>query len=223
MRLDRKGADMSASQRGGVPETSGFVIHWASRYELLTKLVFLGREQAFREATLDLVPIEPGQSVLDVGCGPGSLTLAAKRRVGRGTVCGIDPAPEMIALARAKSARAGEAVDFRVGVIEDLPFEDGSFDVALSSLMLHHLPLEPRRRGLAEVRRVLKPGGTCLVVDLEHHGHGPLARLRSHVVGSRRALDPGVGELMREVGFEVTTGPTRHRLIRYARGISGRG
>ena len=74
------------------PETGGLVIHWASRYDLITKLFFLGREQEFREATLDLAPIEPGTRVLDVGCGSGTLALTAGNRVGdKGSVCGIDP------------------------------------------------------------------------------------------------------------------------------------
>jgi len=82
-----------------------------------------------------------------------------------GETCGIDPAPEMVELARRKAAQAGVTVRFEVGVIEALPYPPDHFDVVLSSLMLHHLPDELKRRGLAEIHRVLKPAGRLLAVD----------------------------------------------------------
>ena len=73
------------------PETDGIVIHWAAQYDLLTKILFLGKESSFREATLDLAPLEVGHHVLDVGCGPGTLALAAKSRVGDAGVVWLMP------------------------------------------------------------------------------------------------------------------------------------
>jgi ubiquinone/menaquinone biosynthesis C-methylase UbiE len=72
----------------------------------------------------------------------------------------------MVAVAKKSSARMATPIEFRVAPIEHLPFDDGEFDAALSSLMLHHLPDDLKDRGLAEVRRVLKPGGRLVVVDL---------------------------------------------------------
>ncbi len=210
---------MSRATPENGPKTEGIVIHAASYYEVLTKVLFLGRERAFREATLDLASLEPGQDVLDVGCGPGTLALAAKKRIGAGTMCGVDPAPKMIERARWKAGRAGVEADFRVGVIEDLPFENESFDVVLSSLMLHHLPFDLRRKGLTEVHRVLRPGGVCLIVDLEIDGPGILARFKGHFARSRRSSEESNGDLLQNLGFDVTTGRTPHRLIRYARGV----
>jgi ubiquinone/menaquinone biosynthesis C-methylase UbiE len=75
-----------------------------------------------------------GESVLDVGCGTGSLAIAARRRLGTdGKVFGIDASPEMIARATSKVARAGISVSFRVAVAEALPFPDAQFDVVLST------------------------------------------------------------------------------------------
>lgn len=142
------------------------VVHWAARYDLLIKLVTLGREQAMRERMLDLGRVSSGEFVLDVGCGTGTLAIAAKRRVGDGgTVHGIDPSVEMIERARKKATRAHSGAVFRVAHAESLPFETSHFDVVLSTVMLHHLPRAVRAQAIQEMRRVVKPGGRILIVD----------------------------------------------------------
>jgi ubiquinone/menaquinone biosynthesis C-methylase UbiE len=146
--------------------TEGMVIHWAGFYDVLLKILTLGREGRFRHRIITAARLESGQRVLDVGCGTGTLTLAAAEVVGtEGRVHGIDPAPEMIARARAKAAKATAPVAFEVGVVEALAFPDQSVDVVLSSLMFHHLPDPLKPAALAEIRRVLAPGGHLLVVD----------------------------------------------------------
>ncbi len=148
------------------PSTTGRVLHAARLYDLVAWLFLLGREQAFRERTLDLALLRAGESVLDGGCGTGTLALAANARVGpSGTVFGIDASPEMIARAGRKAQKAGVQVVFQNAVIEALPFPDAHFDVVLSTLMLHHLPRPARALGAREVRRVLKSGGRVLAVD----------------------------------------------------------
>ena len=101
-----------------------------------------------------------------MGCGTGTLALAAKRRVGpAGKVYGIDASPEMIARAERKARKAGLGIEFKNNIVEALPFPDQQFDVVLSTLMFHHLPRKLREWGAREMRRVLKPGGRVLVVD----------------------------------------------------------
>lgn len=146
-------------------QTEGRLIRWAPYYDLAVHITTLGQARRLRKITIDQALIKPGDSVLDVGCGTGEVTLLAKAPAKHGPVYGIDPAPEMIAVARKKAARKGIEIDFRVGVIEALPFPDASIDVVTSSLMMHHLPETLKLRGLAEVYRVLKPGGRLLVAD----------------------------------------------------------
>jgi ubiquinone/menaquinone biosynthesis C-methylase UbiE len=146
-------------------QTEGTLIRWAPYYDFTVNLVTLGKARALRKMTVAQALIKPGDSVLDVGCGTGEVTLLAKTRAKEGKVYGIDPAPEMIAVARSKAARKKLDVDFRLGVIEALPFPDASLDVVTSSLMMHHLPEELKVRGLAEIYRVLKPGGRLLIAD----------------------------------------------------------
>ena len=148
------------------PRTQGIVLHSALFYDLFAWVITRGKERVFRERTIEQAGIQPRESVLDVGCGTGTLAIAAKQRVGEsGKTCGIDASPEMIARARNKARKAGLDLDFRNAVIEALPFADGTFDTVLSTIMLHHLPDDVRRRGIREMRRVLKPGGRLFVVD----------------------------------------------------------
>jgi ubiquinone/menaquinone biosynthesis C-methylase UbiE len=156
---------VSTQHRGDAP-TTGHVLHQAHLYDLFSNIVTLGRAAAMREQTVEVAALRPGDRVLEVGCGTGEVALRARLRVGpAGQVSGVDPSADMIAVARRKAAQNGLEIDYRVGTIEALPFQDASLDVVLSSLMMHHLPDDVKRAGLAEVRRVLAPGGRLLVVD----------------------------------------------------------
>lgn len=189
------------------PMKSAVMNSHAWYYDALAWALTLGRERALRERLVEAARLAPGEVVLDAGCGTGSLAIAAKRRVGAtGVVHAIDAAPEMIARAREKAARAGADVAFATGRAEALPFPDAHVDVVLSTLMLHHLPGPVRRAFAAEIRRVLKPGGRVLAVDFEapaRRSKGLIARVHRHggvpmrdVVG----LLESVGLRVRETG-----------------------
>lgn len=170
------------TQHRGDAMTSGHVLHWAHMYDLFGNIVTLGRAAAMREQTVELATLTLGERVLEVGCGTGEVAQRARSRVGSiGQVSGIDPSAEMIAVAQRKAARAGLDIDYRVGAIEALPYPDASFDVVLSSLMMHHLPDDLKSAGLAEVLRVLKPGGRLLIVDFKRPRHW-LSRLAMRLV-----------------------------------------
>ncbi len=122
---------------------------------------------AFREITLRYAALKPGERVLDVGCGTGVLTRLASEVVGeKGQTVGIDPATKMISIAKEKAAIEKSRAEFRGAAIENLPFEDSSFDCVLSSLMIHHLPPDLKLTGLTEIYRVLRPGGRLVAVDI---------------------------------------------------------
>ncbi len=156
------------SHAEAAPQTAGRLIHWAKRYDLFVQVVGLGQAKRLRRITIDLADVQPGEHILDVGCGTGDLALLAQKRVGSsGQAAGIDASPEMIDVARRKAARAHSGADFRLSAIEQMPFPDGAFDVVFSSLMMHHLPDDLQPRALAEVRRVIKPGGRLVIVDFK--------------------------------------------------------
>lgn len=152
---------------GPAPLTRGRTLNQlAPYYAGLCRIVGLGR--AFRDRTLSIAALQPGERVLDVGCGSGELARRAAALVGpAGSVVGIDPAPDMIRVAQQTPASRSGAADFKLGVIESLPFETTSMDVVFASLVLHHLPPDVWHSGLREVYRVLRPGGRLVVVDFD--------------------------------------------------------
>lgn len=164
------------------PHTHGSVIEWAARYDLVAWLFTHGRERQLREEMIALAGLRAGEAVLDIGCGTGTLAIAAARHVAPpGCVRGIDASAPMIARARRKAVKAGVDVDFQVAFAEKLPFPDGLFDVVLSTLMLHHLARTTRDACAREVGRVLKSGGRVLAVDFGRpNGRGLLGHFHRH-------------------------------------------
>src|SRR5919199_1993847 len=170
--LTRGGSKMH-HKTTGAPQTAGRGLHGARWYDLFGTVISFGRDKAIREKLVELAAPAPGETVLDVGCGTGTLALALKSRVGTGEVHGIDASPEMIDVAREKAAKAGSVIDFQVALIEALPFPAATFDLVTSSLMLHHLPDGLKRTGLAEIRRVLQPPGPVMASEFSARHHPP--------------------------------------------------
>lgn len=176
----------ASHRRAGTPP--GILLHSPRLYDFQVWLATRGQERSLREAILSKAHLQPGEKVLDVGCGTGVLAVAAKRLVGSsGAVIGVDASPEMTAAARAKALRANVDIEVQTALAQALPFPDDEFDLVASTLMLHHLPPAGRDLAAAEMRRVLKPGGRALVVDFAtsseaqggflHHLH-PHGRVR---------------------------------------------
>jgi ubiquinone/menaquinone biosynthesis C-methylase UbiE len=152
--------------------TKGLILKGGWRYDLhgwfIDTCLFRGKARELRQRTAALARLQVGEQVLDVGCGTGTLAIEVQRRVGSaGRVFGIDPGNEQIARARAKAARRHMPIEFQIGVIEQLAFPDQTFDVVLSTLMMHHLPASLKRQGLAEIARVLKVGGRLVIADFK--------------------------------------------------------
>ncbi|MFN7985514.1 MAG: methyltransferase domain-containing protein [Vicinamibacterales bacterium] len=110
--------------------------------------------------------LKPGMSLLDVGCGPGTITIDLARRLSPGRVVGLDRSADVVSQARASAVAANVAIAFQTGDVYALDFSDASFDVVHAHQVLQHLG-EPVR-ALLEMRRVLKPGGVLAVRDSDY-------------------------------------------------------
>ena len=125
----------------------------------------LARRNAATNA-VHLAPLlRPGLRVLDLGCGPGTISVGLASAVAPGELHGIDIEASQIEMARAAAAAGGhDNAFFRTGDVTALPFDDDSFDVAHCHAVLMHVP--DTRAVLAEVKRVLKPGGVVSARDM---------------------------------------------------------
>jgi len=170
----------------------------ARRYDLMLWWRSRGGEQEFRDRQVELARIAPGESVLDVGCGTGTLAIAAARAAGpTGAVHGLDPSLDLLARAQKKARRAGVDVTFASGTGERLPYADDSFDVVLSTLVFHHLPGPAVHSTFSEMRRVLRPNGRLLVVDIGGEQDPDAHTLHGHASFDLNAFLPKLGH----VGF----------------------
>lgn len=149
-----------------VDKQEGQMGSYAPWYDLIMAFMTFGKEKKLRQDTIKLAQVKPGDKVLEIGCGTGSLTLAAKEQAGpSGEVTGIDIAPEMVAKARQKATRNGADVSFQEGSIDNIPFPDNHFDVVMCSFMIFHMPEDVRMKGFTEIFRVLKSGGHLFILD----------------------------------------------------------
>jgi SAM-dependent methyltransferase len=173
----------------------GILIGDAAVYDTLSRVLlgpFVGRIAA------DVAAVAPdGARVLEVGCGPGHLSIRLARQHGL-EVTGLDLDPAMVQRARANADRPGDGrrPSFLVGDVAALAFPDGSFDLVVSTLSLHHWA-DPAA-GLAEVGRVLRPGGRALVWDFR-------PGVRPHPFGPRHAHMPDPADHAHGSPLQVVT------------------
>jgi len=170
--------------------------------EILTAVsMTMGRGAAAR-ALADLADVGSADSLIDVGCGPGTAVREAARRGARST--GVDPSPDMLRLGRwITAARRGHNVTFVEGAAEALPLPDGGATVVWALSSLHHWA--DRAAGLSEARRVLPPGGRILLAE-----RLVAVGARGHAAHGLTA--DGVEELerdLRDAGFASVRSATR--------------
>lgn len=157
----------------------------ALRFNRLTPLFDLvaataARARTMKRRVLARAAIASGEQVLDVGCGTGTLAVAAAGAAPGVRVTGLDADGSILARARKKAAATGLEISFDEGRSTALPYADASFDIVLSTLFFHHLPDDAKRQSAAELVRVLRPGGRVVVGDLGRP-HDPLMRIAVRV------------------------------------------
>ena len=195
---------------------------WVRYYDTIVGVATFGRARKMHQSTLLLAQLQPGESILDIGCGTGKLIFAAEKVVGSaGTAVGLDVEPGMIEQAKANAAKAHSHATFGVASITEIPYPDNSFDVVTSSLVYHHLNQEQKVAGLQEVARVLKPNGRFLIVDLNPTRRGLAVRLPGHnQLAQEDYVSREVVEQLAAADFaNITTGAHPFKQLSYALGV----
>lgn len=131
-------------------------------YDRLCSLVGFG--EAMRREILSIAKFKPGDVILDVGCGTGVFFEVLKRQYPAQKIIGVDPDSQSLEIAKKRLAQHRN-IELIQAFGEAIPLASGSVDVVFSTLALHHMPNEAKRKTIAEMHRVLKPEGTVVITD----------------------------------------------------------
>jgi demethylmenaquinone methyltransferase/2-methoxy-6-polyprenyl-1,4-benzoquinol methylase len=146
----------------------------AGVYDVMNSAMTAGLHHQWRQRAVDRAEVGPGSDALDVCCGTGDLALELRRRIGPdGRVVGSDFSEPMLELARRKSGELGLPVEFGWADALDLPYGDGSFDAVTIGFGARNLA--DLDRGIAEMTRVLRPGGRLVILEITRPQREPLA------------------------------------------------
>lgn len=178
--------------------------HAAGLYDLLAPLMTLGMETRYHRRVLHYLLSHKPSRVLDVGCGTGSQTMQianALKNVPNSIVIGVDAAEAMIAKASSKAARCKlDNIRFTPALAEELPYENGEFDSAVSSFFFHHVDRELKIRSLNEIRRTLCDGGKAYIIDVDipTTWFGKLAAWSGYVLFQQNEILENIRGVLRE-------------------------
>ena len=174
----------------------------ASFYDLLFRMFWLGHETDFRRKVVDSMDLNGEGLILDVGCGTGTLTsMIAHKMNWKGSIFGIDLSPRMIKIAKKKVSRNGSRAEYKVASSLALPFDDETFDVAVTSLIYHQImSFQEKVKTLSEILRVLKPEGRYIAAEFTKFTAGNLFVVHDSLIQKIPLFDPG---LLEESGFHI--------------------
>jgi ubiquinone/menaquinone biosynthesis C-methylase UbiE len=165
------------------------------------------REEKIKGRLVDGLHLAPGQRVLDLGCGTATLTLMIKAACPGASVFGIDGDPDVLRIGREKAKQRGLDVTLTEAMAYAPPFQPGSFERVVSSLVFHHLSSEDKRRTLASVFALLRPSGELHIADFTRSGN-PIVRaamlgfgLFDGLANTRDNLKGRLPLLIEEAGF----------------------
>jgi SAM-dependent methyltransferase len=190
--------------------TSGFNVQHAAGYEQL-----MGRwSQKLAPVFIDFAGIADGEKILDVGCGTGSLTFALARAADLGEIAAIDYSPVFVeeTIRRNRDPR----IKVRQADACALPFADGAFDRALALLVLHFVP--EAGKAVAEMRRVVRPGGVVAAAVWDHLGGMPGMRM---MIDAAAALSESGRQLRSRYCFQPMMQPGEMKRTFVEQGLAG--
>lgn len=187
-------------------EQQDLLITGVHTYNLMVT-VFFGGRRVIDSRLAAAAWVRPGDLVLDVGCGPGGLTRRLAAAAGPdGEVIGLDASPAMIDYALRHSSSEPNC-RFKLGTAQDLPLPADTFDLVVSTFAMHHIGADHRLTALAEMYRVLRPGGRLLIADIYPGGAVRRRMLKAMTTLAHTTITPADLDLrqyapaLRELGF----------------------
>lgn len=210
---------MTKDRRSRPPFTPGLALHALTPlYDRAVDL--LGFGHGFIARVAQVITLQDGETFLDVGCGTGSLLAELAPDHPRSVLIGIDADQTMLVRARGKLAPHARLRLARA-YAQTLPFPGAAFDVVASTLIFHHLPTEVKRQAIAEIYRVLKPGGRFLLADF-----GRPQTLIQRILLRTGSLFDGIGNMrvnlagalpsmLERAEFRVAEAAPRYRAVQF--------
>ncbi len=174
------------------------------------------REETFKLYLVKNAGLMPGQQVLDLGCGTGTLTILLKQYQPDAIITGLDGDPHILQIARRKAAGAGLDIQWQEGLAFDLPYPPNSFDRVISCLVIHHLTAQNKVKAFREVMRILKPGAEFHILDFGNPSDPVMRSLSFFVAHLEEAADNIRGRIpamLQEAGFSEVEIKARFKTI----------
>lgn len=170
---------------------------------------YLMREKEFKRRLIRNANPQPGEKILDLGSGTGTLTIMLQKAQPAAVISGMDIDPTVLNIALQKAIQENlPAIQWDRGQASDLPYQDKTFDLVVSSLMIHHLAPDEKKLAFEEVFRVLKPGGRFQIADFGPP-HDPVMRLITIWMAMlEQTADNFQGQIpiyLKKIGFEMVT------------------
>ena len=185
----------------------------ALRFKALTRFYdpvvrLTTRERSVKRALIENARVPQGATVVDLGCGTGTLTIAIKERHPDATIIGLDADPAVLAIARGKAMKAGVEIEFIEANATTIPLPDNGVDRVVSSLFFHHLLPAQKRNVLLEAFRILAPAGQLHISDWGRPSNIMmrwlfyLVQLLDGFATTQDSVDGQLPVLMRDAGAE---------------------
>ncbi|MEW6456653.1 MAG: methyltransferase domain-containing protein [Acidobacteriota bacterium] len=167
--------------------------------------ILMGLGKKFRFFIVQNLKLSGKERILDAGCGTGTLLLILKKIYPSITAEGLDPDSNVLNIAKKKFEKNGINITLYCSKMDNMPFEDNSFDVLVSSLAFHHIKKEERMPSLGECLRILKPRGKMLLIDFGPPDSNFFNRILSILMGFFELIEDGkkgrIPLLMKEAEF----------------------